>query len=201
MLRDESVFLVGEDIGLIGGNFKVTQGLLDEFGPERVKDTPISENAIIGASVGAGIIGMRPVAELMYADFAYEAMDQLITHMPKIRFMTGGKLKVPVVVRTQFATYRYAGGQHSQCFPGIFTNTPGLYVAVPSNPFDAKGLLKSAIRDNNPVTFLEAADLYAIKGSVPEKEYTISLGEADIKKEGEDVTVFAFLDMVHFYDR
>jgi len=197
MSKDKSVILLGEDIGVIGGNFKVTQGLLDEFGPERVMDTPISENAIVGAAVGAGIMGMRPVAEIMYADFVFEATDQLINHMPKIRFMTGGKLKVPVVIRTQFALYRYAGAQHSQCFPVFFTNTPGLYVAVPSTPYDAKGLLKSAIRDDNPVIFCEAADLYARKGPVPEEEYTIPLGNADIKREGKDVTVFAFLDMVY----
>lgn len=198
MLRNKNVFLLGEDIGVIGGNFKVTQGLLDEFGSERVIDTPISENAIVGAAIGAGILGMRPVAEIMYADFVCEAMDQLINHLPKIRFMTGGKLRVPVVVRTQFALYRYAGGQHSQCFPVFFTNTPGLYVAVPSTPYDAKGLLKSAIRDDNPVIFCEAADLYARRGYVPENEYLIPLGDADIKKEGKDVTVFAFLDMVYF---
>ena len=197
MKRDKNVFLIGEDIGVIGGNFKVTQGLLNEFGPERVMDTPISENAIVGAAVGAGIMGMRPVAEIMYADFVCEAMDQLVNHMPKIRFMTGGKLRVPTVIRTQFALYRYAGGQHSQCFPVFFTNTPGLYVAVPSTPYDAKGLLKSAIRDDNPVIFCEAADLYARKGPVPEEEYTIPLGNADIKREGKDVTVFAFLDMVY----
>ncbi len=192
MIRDEKVFLLGEDIGLIGGVYKVTRGLYEEFGPERVRDTPISENAIVGAALGSAISGMRPVAEIMFMDFLNCAGDQLINHLPKIRFMTGGKLKVPVVIRTQFALYRYVAAQHSQCFPAFLMNTPGLFLVVPSTPYDAKGLLKSAIRDENPVIFLECGALYRTKGVVPEEEYLIPLGKADVKREGDDVTVFAF---------
>lgn len=197
MLRDERVFLLGEDIGLIGGVFKVTQGLYEEFGPERVRDTPISEEAIIGAAIGAAIAGMRPIAEIMYMDFLMCGADELINHLPKIRFMTGGKLKVPVVIRTQCAFYRYAAAQHSQCFPAFLMNTPGFYIEVPSTPYDAKGLLKSAIRDENPDIFIESAALYRVRGPVPTEEYLIPLGVADVKKEGKDVTVFAFSIMVH----
>lgn len=197
MRRDERVFLMGEDIGLIGGVFKVTQGLYEEFGPERVRDTPISETAIVGAAIGAAIAGMRPVAEIMYMDFLMCAGDQLINHLPKIRFMTGGKLKVPVVIRTQYGLYRYAAAQHSQFYPAFLMNIPGFYIEVPSTPYDAKGLLKSAIRDENPDIFIECAALYRVKGLVPEEEYLIPLGQADIKREGNDVTVFALSYMVH----
>ncbi len=197
MRRDERVFLMGEDIGIIGGVFKVTQGLYEEFGPERVRDTPISETAIVGAAIGAAIAGMRPVAEIMYMDFLMCAGDQLINHLPKIRFMTGGKLKVPAVIRTQYGLYRYAAAQHSQFYPAFLMNIPGFYIEVPSTPYDAKGLLKSAIRDENPDIFIECAALYRIKGPVPEEEYLIPLGQADIKREGNDVTVFALSYMVH----
>ena len=197
MRRDERVFLMGEDIGIIGGVFKVTQGLYEEFGPERVRDTPISETAIVGAAIGAAIAGMRPVAEIMYMDFLMCAGDQLINHLPKIRFMTGGKLKVPAVIRTQYGLYRYAAAQHSQFYPAFLMNIPGFYIEVPSTPYDAKGLLKSAIRDENPDIFIECAALYRIKGPVPEDEYLIPLGQADIKREGNDVTVFALSYMVH----
>lgn len=197
MRRDERVFLLGEDIGIIGGVFKVTQGLYEEFGPERVRDTPISENAIVGAAIGAAIAGMRPVAEIMYMDFLMNAGDQLINHLPKMRYMSGGKLKVPAVIRTQYGLYRYAGAQHSQFFPAFLMNIPGFYVEVPSTPYDAKGLLKSAIRDENPDIFIECAALYRVKGPVPEEEYLIPLGRADVKKEGKDVTVFAVSYMVY----
>lgn len=197
MLRDERVFLMGEDIGLIGGVFKVTQGLYEEFGPERVRDTPISETAIVGAAIGAAIAGMRPVAEIMYMDFLMCAGDQVINHLPKIRFMSGGKLKVPAVIRTQYGLYRYAAAQHSQFYPAFLMNIPGVYVEVPSTPYDAKGLLKSAIRDENPDIFIECAALYRLRGPVPDEEYTIPLGQADIKREGKDVTVFAISYMVH----
>ncbi|MEM2157818.1 MAG: alpha-ketoacid dehydrogenase subunit beta, partial [Sulfolobales archaeon] len=196
MLRDERVFLMGEDIGLIGGVFKVTQGLYEEFGPERVRDTPISETAIVGAAIGAAIAGMRPVAEIMYMDFLMCAGDQVINHLPKIRYMSGGKLKVPAVIRTQYGLYRYAAAQHSQFYPA-FLMIPGVYVEVPSTPYDAKGLLKSAIRDENPDIFIECAALYRVRGPVPDEEYTIPLGQADIKREGKDVTVFALSYMVH----
>jgi pyruvate dehydrogenase E1 component beta subunit len=197
MERDERVFLMGEDIGLVGGIFKATAGLLEKFGPERVRDTPISENAIIGAAIGAAIMGLRPVAEIMYADFLFVGTDQLINHLPKIRFMSGGKLKVPAVVRTQMGLFRYTAAQHSQAPLAFLWNTPGFYIEIPSTPYDAKGLLKSAIRDDNPDVFLECAALYRVKGPVPEEDYTIPLGKADIKHEGRDVTVVAVSYMVH----
>lgn len=196
MKHDDRVFLMGEDIGIVDGCFKVTKGLYKEFGSERVRDTPISENAIIGAALGAAIAGMKPVAEIMFMDFLNCAGDQLINHLAKIRFMTGGKLKAATVIRTQFSLYRYCGAQHSQCFPAFIMNTPGLHLAVPSTPYDAKGLLKSAIRHEDPVVFLECADLYGTKGFVPNEEYLLPFGEAQIKREGKDVTVFAFSYMV-----
>lgn len=198
MERDERVFLLGEDIGLVGGIFKITKGLMEQFGEERVRDTPISENAILGAAIGAAIMGLRPVAEIMYADFLFVAGDQLFNHLPKIRFMTGGKIRVPVVVRTQFGLYRYTGAQHSQCPLSALVNTPGFYIEVPSTPYDAKGLLKAAIRDDNPDIFIENADsYYTVSGPVPEEDYVIPLGKADIKREGKDVTVFAISYMIH----
>jgi len=196
MERDEKVILLGEDIGIFGGVFKVTRGLLERFGPKRVRDTPISEGAIIGAAIGAATTGLRPVAEIMYMDFLNVAGDQLVNHAPKIHFMSGGKLNVPMVIRTQFSLGRSIAGQHSQFFPAFFMNLPGMYVAVPSTPYDAKGLLKTAIRSNNPTLFLESAVLYSAKGQVPEEEYVVPLGKADIKKKGDDVTVFAFSNLV-----
>lgn len=198
MERDERVFLLGEDIGLVGGIFKITKNLMQQFGEERVRDTPISENAILGAAIGAAIMGMRPVAEIMYADFLYVCGDQLFNHLPKIRFMTGGKLRVPVVVRTQFGLYRYTGAQHSQCPLSALMNVPGWYIEVPSTPYDAKGLLKAAIRDDNPDIFIENADsYYTVSGPVPEEDYIIPLGKADIKRRGKDVTIFAISYMNH----
>lgn len=198
MERDERVFLMGEDIGLVGGIFKITKGFIEKFGEERVRDTPISEDAIIGAAIGAAIVGMRPVVEIMYADFLYVGGDQLFNHLPKIRFMTGGKLKLPVVIRTQFGLYRYTAAQHSQVPFVQLMNTPGVYIEVPSTPYDAKGLLKAAIRDDNPDVFFENADLYyTVTGPVPEEDYIIPLGKADVKREGRDVTIFAISYMVH----
>ncbi|MCX8186481.1 MAG: alpha-ketoacid dehydrogenase subunit beta [Sulfolobales archaeon] len=197
MLRDDRVFLMGEDVGVIGGVFKVTQGLYEEFGQERVRDTPISETAIVGAAIGAAIAGMKPVAEIMYMDFLMCAGDQVINHLPKIRYMSGGKLKVPAVIRTQYGLYRYAAAQHSQFYPAFLMNIPGMYVEVPSTPYDAKGLLKSAIRDENPDIFIECAALYRVRGPVPDEDYVIPLGQADVKREGRDVTVFALSYMVH----
>ncbi|MEM3046816.1 MAG: alpha-ketoacid dehydrogenase subunit beta, partial [Candidatus Bathyarchaeia archaeon] len=185
MLRDERVFLIGEDIGVFGGAWRVTKGLFEEFGPERVRDTPISETAIIGAAIGAAITGLKPVAEIMYMDFLTVAMDQLINHAAKIHFMTAGKLKVPMVVRTQSSLGRYSGAQHAQFFPSVFMHIPGWKVAVPSTPYDAKGLLKTAIRDENPVMFVEFSMLYPTRGPVPEDEYLIPFGVADVKREGD----------------
>jgi pyruvate dehydrogenase E1 component beta subunit len=191
MRRDHKVFVIGEDVGQYGGTFKVTKGLIQEFGPERVIDSPLSENAIIGAATGAAIMGFRPVAEIMYMDFLNECGDQLVNHLPKLHFMTGGKLQVPVVIRTQYSLGRNTGAQHSQFFPSFFMNTPGIMIATPSTPADAKGLLKTAIRGSNPVLFVEAAGLYASKGEVPEGEFLIPFGKADVKLQGNDVTVVA----------
>jgi len=196
MRRDKKVFILGEDVGKFGGAFKVTKGLLDEFGPERVRDTPLSENAIIGAAIGAATMGYRPVAEIMYMDFLHECSDQLINHLPKMHFMTGGKLTVPAVIRTQYSLGRNTGAQHSQFFPSFYMNTPGIMVATPSTPADAKGLLKTAIRGSNPVLFVECAALYGKQGEVPEGDYVIPFGKADIKRPGKDVTVVAVSRMV-----
>ena len=196
MRREKKVILLGEDIGKLGGVFKVTKGLLEEFGPERVRDTPLSENAIIGAAMGAAIMGYRPVAEIMYMDFLHECGDQLVNHLPKMHFMTGGKLTAPAVIRTQYSLGRNTGAQHSQFFPSLYMNTPGIMVAAPSTPADAKGLLKTAIRGPNPVLFIECATLYGAKGPVPEEETLIPFGKADIKRAGTDVTIVAISRMV-----
>ncbi|MBI3989497.1 MAG: alpha-ketoacid dehydrogenase subunit beta [candidate division NC10 bacterium] len=196
MRRDPSVFLLGEDIAEFGGSYKVTQGLLDEFGPERVRNTPISEAAIVGAALGAALVGMRPVAEIMYVDFMAIAMDQIVNQMAKIRYMFGGKAKAPAVIRTQGGTGRSSAAQHAQSLEAWFVHVPGLKVVQPSTPYDAKGLMKASIRDDNPVIFLEHKLLYAEKGLVPEEEYVIPLGKADIKRPGKDVTVVATSRMV-----
>lgn len=198
MRRDSTVFLLGEDIGKYwGGAFKVTEGLAEEFGEERVRDTPISESAIIGTGVGAAITGMRPVAEIMFGDLTALAMDQIANQAAKIRYMFGGQAKCPLVIRTPFGAGVNIASHHSQSLEAWFMHVPGLYVAVPSTPFDAKGLLKSAIRGSNPVVFCEHKLLYPVEGEVPEEEYTVPFGVADIKREGEDVTVVATLYMVH----
>ena len=196
MRRDDRVFVLGEDIGFYGGIFMATKGLIDEFGPERVRDTPISETAIIGATIGSALTGMRPVAEIMYMDFLNLCMDQLLNHAPKIRYMTAGQLKLPMVIRTQYSLGRLLGAQHSQFFPASLMQFPGLKIALPSTPYDAKGLLKTAIRDDNPVLFVECGQLYMHSGPVPEKEYTLRFGEIDIKRKGDDATVIALSNMV-----
>ncbi|MGH7394964.1 MAG: alpha-ketoacid dehydrogenase subunit beta [Candidatus Methylomirabilales bacterium] len=197
MRRDPRVFLLGEDIAQFGGSYKVTQGLLDEFGPERVRNTPISEAAIVGAAVGAALTGMRPVAELMYVDFSGIAMDQIANQAAKNRYMFGGKAKVPMVLRTQGGTGRSSAAQHAQSLEAWFIHIPGLKVVMPATPYDAKGLLKSAIRDDNPVIFIEHKLLYPETGEVPEEEVLVPLGVADVKRAGEDVTVVAHSRMVH----
>ncbi len=198
MERDKSVFLLGEDIGRFwGGAFGVTKGLADEFGDDRVRDSPISENAIVGVAVGAAITGMRPVAEIMFGDLTALAMDQICNQAAKIRYMFGGQVSVPLVIRTPFGAGVNIASHHSQSLEAWFMHTPGLFVAVPSTPYDAKGLLKRAIRGNNPVLFVEHKLLYPIKGSIPEEEYTIPFGVADLKREGNDVTIIATLYMVH----
>ena len=198
MQRDSTVFLLGEDIGRYwGGAFKVTEGLAEEFGDERVRDTPISESAIIGTGVGAAITGMRPVAEIMFGDLTALAMDQIANQAAKIRYMFGGQASCPLVVRTPFGAGVNIASHHSQSLEAWFMHVPGLYVAVPSTPYDVKGLLKTAIRGNNPVFFCEHKLLYPIEGEVPKEEYTIPFGVADIKREGADVTIVATLYMVH----
>jgi acetoin:2,6-dichlorophenolindophenol oxidoreductase subunit beta len=191
MLRDPRVVLMGEEIGVFEGVYKVTRGLLKEFGPDRVRDTPISEAAIAGAAVGAALGGLKPVAEIMYMDFLTICLDQIATNAAKMHFMSGGKLKVPFVLRTQYSLGRVHGAQHSQFFPSIFFQVPGLKVVLPSTPHDAKGLLKAAIREDNPVVFIESGMLYRIKGPVPDGEYVVPLGQCDVKKTGSDITIVA----------
>ena len=197
MERDERVFCLGEDIGgRYGGDFGVTGNLWEVFGDERIRNTPISEAAIIGAAVGAAITGMRPVAEIMFCDFITICMDQLVNQAAKNRYMFGGKAKIPVTVRTPVGGGFSAAAQHSQTLEAWFTHVPGLKVVMPSTPADAKGLLKAAIRDDNPVIFFEHKQLYYVKGDIPEDLDAIPLGKADIKREGSDVTVIALSFMV-----
>ncbi len=191
MDRDENVFVMGEDIAEHGGIYGVTQGLLEKYGKERIRNTPISESALIGSALGAAITGMRPIAELMYIDFTAVAMDQIVNQAAKMRYMFGGKVDVPLVIRTQGGGGRGSAAQHSQSLEAWFMHVPGLKVVMPSTPYDAKGLLKTAIRDDNPVMFIEQKMAYSFKGEVPEEEYTIPFGKADIKREGTDVTLVA----------
>jgi pyruvate dehydrogenase E1 component beta subunit len=198
MRRDETVFLLGEDIGRYwGGAFKVTSGLAEEFGDARVRDTPISESTIVGAAVGAAITGMRPVAEIMFGDLTTLAMDQIANQAAKIRYMFGGQAKAPMVVRTPFGAGVNIASHHSQSLEAWFMHVPGLCVAVPSTPYDAKGLLKTAIRGDNPVFFCEHKLLYPVKGIIPEEEFLVPFGKAEVKREGKDVTIFATMFMVH----
>ena len=196
MMRDERVFLMGEDIGDFGDAFNVTLGLYHEFGGERVRDTPITEAAIMGSALGAAITGMRPVPEIMFSDFLPAGMDQLINQIAKIRYMSGGAARAPLVIRTQNGAGSSAAAQHSQCLIALFAHIPGLRIAVPSTPRDAKGLLKTAIRSDDPVLFFEHKQLYDTKGEVPEEEYLIPFGKADVKRPGSDVTVVAVSWMV-----
>ncbi|MGA2309399.1 MAG: alpha-ketoacid dehydrogenase subunit beta [Candidatus Bathyarchaeia archaeon] len=198
MGHDSSVFLLGEDIGRHwGGAFKVTDGLAQQFGDERVRDTPISESAIVGTGVGAAITGMRPVAEIMFGDLTALAMDQIANQAAKIRYMFGGQASCPLVIRTPFGAGVNIASHHSQSLEAWFMHVPGLQVAVPSTPYDAKGLLKTAIRGSNPVLFCEHKLLYPVEGDVPEDEYTIPFGVAEVKRKGSDVTVVATMYMVH----
>ncbi len=196
MKRDEKVFIMGEEVGLYGGAYAVTRGLIKEFGEKRVVDSPISEAGITGLGVGAAIAGLRPIIELMYVDFVGLAMDQIGNQMAKFRYMSGGRLKIPMVLRTQGGTGRSAGSQHSQSLEAYLVHTPGLRVAMPSTPEDAKGLLKTAIRSDDPVVFIEHKGLYAKKGPVPEEEYTIPFGEAKVLRTGADVSLISYSRMV-----
>ncbi len=196
MRRDQRVFILGEDIGVYGGAFGVTDGLLAEFGPERIRDTPISEQAIVGAAIGAAMGGMRPVAEIQFFDFIMLAMDQLANQAAKIHYMFGGQISVPIVVRGPAGSGTGAAAQHSQSLEALFTHIPGLKVVAPSTPADAKGLLLSSLRDPNPVVFVEHKLLYKSTGPVPTGEYLLPLGVADVKREGRDITVVATQIMV-----
>ncbi|MDX1435918.1 MAG: alpha-ketoacid dehydrogenase subunit beta [Anaerolineales bacterium] len=195
--RDPRVFVVGEDVAEAGTAFKVLTGLVDEFGPERVIDSPISEAGITGLGVGAAMGGMRPVVDIMFGDFITLTMDQMVNQAAKIHYMSGGKLKVPMVLRTTLGATRRSAAQHSQSLHAWFSHVPGLKVVVPSTPYDAKGLMKTAIRDDNPVAFFEDKMMYQTKGYVPEEEYTIPFGVADVKRQGDDITLVATSSMVY----
>lgn len=197
MRSNDDVFLIGEDIGVYGGAFGVTKGMVEEFGPERIRDTPISESAITGAAVGSALTGMRPIVELQFSDFITIAMDQLVNQAAKLRYMHGGKGEVPLVLRTASGSGTGAGAQHSQSLEAWVAHIPGIKVVQPSSAYDAKGLLKAAIDDNNPVIFYEHKILYKTKGKVPKEPYSIPLGKADIKREGTDITIVATAIMVH----
>lgn len=192
MRRDENVFLIGEDIGVYGGAFGVSKGMLEEFGPERVRDTPISEAGIAGACVGSALMGMRPVGEVMFMDFLTLMMDQLVNQAAKIRVMFGGNASISMVMRAPYGSGTGAAAQHCQSLEAWFISTPGIKVVCPSNAYDAKGLLVASIRDNNPVIFMENKLLYKAKGFVPEELYSIEIGKGDIKREGRDLTIFSY---------
>lgn len=196
MVRDKNVFMMGEDIAEYCGAFGVSRGMLEKFGPERIMNTPISEQAYVGAGVGAAMAGMRPIVELMFSDFMCVCFDALVNEAAKMRFMFGGKVKVPMVMRTAAGAGTGAAAQHSQSLEACLAHFPGLKVVIPSTPYDAKGLMKTAIRDDNPVMFLEQKTLYRTKGMVPEEEYTIPLGQADIKREGSDCSIITYGRMV-----
>ncbi|MCK9212734.1 MAG: alpha-ketoacid dehydrogenase subunit beta [Ignavibacteriaceae bacterium] len=196
MRIDQNVFVMGQDVETMGGVFGCTKGILEEFGHDRIRNTPISEAVIIGAGVGGALTGTRMLVEMQYVDFILHAMDQTINQAAKVRYMTGGKATVPLIIRAQQGSGRGNGAQHSQNLEALFCHMPGLKVVMPSTPYDAKGLLKTAVRDNNPVLFFEHKVLYNTKGEVPDTDYTIPFGKADIKRSGKDVTVIATSWMV-----
>src|SRR5580698_10299049 len=196
MRRDKTVCIMGEDVAEAGTPFKVLSGLLEEFGKDRVLDTPISEAGFTGLAVGAAMTGLRPVVDIMFGDFITLTMDQMVNQAAKVHYMSGGKWKVPMVMRTTLGATRRSAAQHSQSLHAWFCHIPGLKVVMPSTPYDAKGLLKSAIRDDNPVVFFEDKMMYRLKGPVPEEDYTIPLGVADIKRVGSDITIIATSSMV-----
>ncbi len=189
MERDENVFLMGEEVGHYDGAYKVSRGLLDKFGEQRVVDTPIAENGFAGVGIGAAMVGLRPIIEFMTFNFSLIGIDQVINTAAKLRYMSAGQFKLPMVFRGPGGSVMQLGAQHSQCFESFYAHCPGLLVVLPSNSYDAKGLLKSAIRDDNPVVFIESEAMYGVRGDVPEETYTIELGKADIKREGADITI------------
>ena len=196
MSRDDMVVIMGEDVGEFGGVFQATATLYETFGPSRVLDTPISEQAIVGAALGSALAGLRPVAEIMFIDFTSQAMDQIVNQCAKFHFMTGGQAIVPVVIRTQGGVGFGDAAQHSQSLEAWHAHVPGLKVVMPSTPYDAKGLLKASIRDDNPIVFIEHKLLYLTEGPVPEDDYVVPIGKADIKREGTDVTIITWSKMV-----
>jgi pyruvate dehydrogenase E1 component beta subunit len=193
--RDERVFTLGEDVGLVGGTFRVTEGLMAEYGSRRVRDTPIAEASIIGIAIGAAMAGLRPIAEMMTMNFAIVAMDQIVNHCAKMRYMFGGQLTLPLVIRAPGGGGTQKAAQHSHSIESWFVNTPGIRVAIPSTPYDVKGLLKTAIRMDDPVLFIEHEMLYNTRGEVPEDEYLLPFGVADVKRPGRDVTIIAWSRM------
>ncbi|WP_213423005.1 alpha-ketoacid dehydrogenase subunit beta [Bhargavaea massiliensis] len=199
MERDDNVFILGEDVGKKGGVFKATQGLYDQFGEERVIDTPLAESAIAGVGIGAAMYGMRPIAEMQFADFIMPAVNQIISEAARIRYRSNNDWSCPIVVRAPFGGGVHGALYHSQSVEAIFANQPGLKIVIPSTPYDAKGLLKAAIRDDDPVLFFEHKRAYRLlKGEVPDEDYTLPIGKADIKREGEDITVITYGLAVHF---
>jgi pyruvate dehydrogenase E1 component beta subunit len=196
MGRDERVFIFGEDVGLVGGTFRVTEGLMAEYGARRVRDTPISEAAIVGIAIGAAMVGMRPIAELMTMNFGIVAMDQIVNHASKMRYMFGGRVTLPLVIRAPQGGGTQKGAQHSHSLESWLMNAPGIRVVLPSTPYDVKGLLKTAIRSDDPVLFLEHEMLYSTRGDVPEEEYLIPFGVAEVKRPGRDITIVAWSKML-----
>lgn len=192
MDRDPAVFIMGEEVGVWGGTYAVTKGFYDKYGPERIKDTPIAENAIIGGAIGAAMVGQRPIAELMTINFAFSAMDYVVNQAPKLHYMFGGQFKLPMVIRAVGGGGRQLGATHSQTPDAVFAHFPGLKVVSPGTPADAKGLLKSAIRSDDPILFIEHATMYQLRGEVPEGEYLIPIGQSKVQREGKDVTVVTY---------
>ncbi len=197
MTRDANVFLMGEEVGLYNGAYKVSKGLLDQFGPKRIWDAPISEAGFAGLGIGAAMVGLRPIIEFMTWNFGIQAFDQIVNHAAKMLYMSGGQFNMPIVFRGPNGAAHMLGAQHSQAYEAMITNIPGLKVVTCSTPYDGKGLLKAAIRDNNPVLFLESEMMYGLKGEVPDGDYLIPLGKGDIKREGTDVTLIAWNKALH----
>ena len=196
-LADERVFIMGEDIGAYGGAYAVTRGFLDEFGPKRVMDTPISESVIVGAGVGAALAGLKPIVELMTINFSLVAIDQIVNHAAKLRYMSDGQFSVPLIIRTVTGGGGQLAATHSQSFENWYASVPGLKVAVPATPYDALGLFRTAMKDNNPILFAEHSLLYGVRGDVPDEWYEIPFGKADVKRKGDDVTIVAYSRMTH----
>lgn len=196
MESNPKIFIMGEEVGVWGGTYAVTRGFYDHFGPERVKDTPIAEGVIAGAAIGAALGGLRPVAEMMTINFAFLAFDMIVNHAAKLRYMFGGQMSVPVIIRAAGGGGRQLGATHSQTPDVIFAHFPGLYVVAPATPYDAKGMLKMALRQDNPVLFIEHATLYQSRGEVPTGDYTVPLGKSDVKRSGKDVTIVTYSKML-----